>query len=121
MVMNSNKLAAIVALALSAGLAGCMGQSEPGDDTTEGQDEVAAAPADQANDVNKEKTGEATQKCGFGGWGGFGGCGGWGGWGGFGGCGGCGGWGGWGGGCGGWGGWGGGCGGWGGFGGCGGW
>ncbi len=113
---SSNKLAAIVALALSAGLAGCMGQSEPTDDT-EGQDEVAAAPADQATDVNKEKTGEATQKCGFGGgwggWGGFGGCGGcggWGGgWGGFGGCGGWGGgWGGWGGGCGGWGGWGGG-------------
>ena len=68
--MNSSKeLAAIVALAVAAGLAGtgCMAQSG---DENEGQDEMAA-PADQKADGN-EKIGEAAQKCGFGG---FGGCG----------------------------------------------
>jgi len=91
---SSKKLAAIFALAISAGLAGtgCMAQPDATDDATEGQDELAGAPADQATDAKSEKTGEAAQKCGFGGWGG-----GWGGWGG--------GWGGWGG-YPGWGGWG---------------
>jgi hypothetical protein len=128
--MNSKKLAALVALSLSAGLAGCAAQTDAADD--ESQDEAITAPADESNAVaNDEKTGEAADKCGFGGfggfgwggfgwggfgWGGFGGCGGFGwggfGWGGFGGCGGFG-WGGFGGcGCGGFGGWGGG------FGGC---
>jgi hypothetical protein len=67
--MNSSKeLAAIVALAVSAGLAGtgCMAQSA---DENEGQDEMAA-PADQKADGN-EKIGEATQKCGWGGGFGF--------------------------------------------------
>jgi hypothetical protein len=62
--MNSSKeLAAIVALAVAAGLAGtgCMAQSG---DENEGQDEMAA-PADQKADGN-EKIGEATQKCGCG-------------------------------------------------------
>ena len=80
--MNSSKnLAAIAALAISAGLAGsgCMAQGAD-DATTDGQDQVAA-PSQTA-----EQTGTASEKCGGlwgggwgGGWGGFGGCGGWGG------------------------------------------
>jgi hypothetical protein len=75
---SSKKLAAIFALAVSAGFAGtgCMAQSD-GADETEAQHEMTA-PADQKTDANNEKTGEAAQKCfgGFGGWGGFGGFGG---------------------------------------------
>jgi hypothetical protein len=86
--MNSKKLAAIVALAVSAGLAGtgCMAQSD--DEATDGQDQ-AAAPTAQVADAHSEKTGTASEKCGLGGFGGFGGCGlfgagipFWGGWGG---------------------------------------
>ncbi len=81
--MNSKSFAAIVALAVSAGLAGtgCMARSE--DEATDGQDQVTAP--QQAADVHSEKTGTASEKCG--GFGGFG-CGGscgipfWGGWGG---------------------------------------
>ena len=112
--MNSSmKLAAIVAIALSAGLAGCAAQTEGSDEITDGQDQAAAAqPGEesQPGDATKEQTGEAKEKCGcsgFNGWGWgwpalgavgfpwsglFGGC--WGGW--------SGGWGGW---SGGWGGW----------------
>jgi hypothetical protein len=67
--MNSSKnLAAVVTLAVAAGLAGtgCMAQSEAADET-KGQDEMAAAPAEQTAGADHEKTGEAAEKCGFGG------------------------------------------------------
>ena len=81
--MNSKKLAALVALAISAGLTGCAAQPDVADEATEGEDQAVAAPADESTAVaSNEKTGEAAEKCGFG-WGGFGGCGGFG-WGGFG-------------------------------------
>ena len=78
---SSKKLAAVVALAISAGLAGtgCMAQGPDADQNTDGQDQ-AAVPTQQAADANSEKTGTATEKCGLFGagipfWGGWGGCG----------------------------------------------
>jgi len=85
-VMHSSKsLAAIVTLAISAGLAGMACMAQPSVETIPGDDEAQAAPADQAAEVGHENTGEATEKCGFGGgfgWSGLG-CGGFG-WSGFG-------------------------------------
>jgi hypothetical protein len=59
--MNSSmKLAAIVAIAISAGLAGtgCMAEADGADELTDGQDQGAT---ERAGDV--EKTGVATEKC----------------------------------------------------------
>lgn len=74
--MNSSKnLAAIVTLAISAGLAGMACMAQPSVEVIPGDDEAQAAPAEQAAEVGHENTGEATEKCGLGGgfgWSGFG-------------------------------------------------
>jgi hypothetical protein len=72
---SSNNLAVVVTFAISAGLAGmgCMAQSA--DDAMPGDDEAQAAPVEQTAAVGQEKTGEATEKCGFGGGFGLGGLG----------------------------------------------